>query len=168
MAYSLTQLNQMDESAFVAALGAIFEDSPAIAQSSYSYRPFESIQQLHQLMVTIVNAFSLEEKLALIRTHPDLGTRAKMTKASVQEQAGVGLDRLSEEEFERLQFLNQTYLQKFGFPFIIAVKVQTKATILEAFERRLHNDIPAEIEQAITEIAKIACFRLDDQIYQDG
>ena len=165
MAYSLTELNQMDKSAFVAALGAIFEDSPAIAQSSYSYRPFESIQQLHQQMVTIVNAFSPEEKLTLIRAHPDLGTRAKMTEASVQEQAGVGLDQLNGEEIERLQFLNQTYLQKFGFPFIIAVKVQTKATILEAFERRLQNDVSAEIEQAITEIAKIAWFRLADQIY---
>jgi 2-oxo-4-hydroxy-4-carboxy-5-ureidoimidazoline decarboxylase len=116
-------------------------------------------------MVTIVNAFSPEEKLTLIRAHPDLGTRAKMTEASVQEQAGVGLDQLNGEEFERLQFLNQTYLQKFGFPFIIAVKVQTKATILEAFERRLQNDVSAEIEQAITEIAKIAWFRLADQIY---
>ena len=100
-------------------------------------------------------------KLALIRAHPDLGSKAKMAEASVQEQAGVGLDRLSLEEFTRFETLNQAYRDKFGFPFIIAVKDQTKESILLAFETRLKNDISSEIEAAITEISRIAELRLE-------
>jgi 2-oxo-4-hydroxy-4-carboxy-5-ureidoimidazoline decarboxylase len=164
MPHSIAQLNQMDESAFVAALGEIFEDTPEIARRTWLYTPFVDINALHQRMVSIVHDFSLEEKLILIRAHPDLGMRAKMATASLQEQAGVGLDRLSPEAFERLQTLNQAYRQKFAFPFIIAVKDQTLDTILSAFDRRLNHDITAEIHQAITEITKIARFRLEDSV----
>ncbi len=121
---------------------------------------------LHQKMVDVVNAMSQEEQLALIRAHPDLGSKAKMADASVQEQAGVGLDRLSPSEFERFQTLNQTYKETFGFPFIIAVKNHTKTSILDAFEQRLHYSAEAEIQQAITEISQIAQFRLLDVVKQ--
>jgi 2-oxo-4-hydroxy-4-carboxy-5-ureidoimidazoline decarboxylase len=160
MPYSIAQLNQMDETAFVAALGAIFEDTPEIARETSYYRPFTDRHSLYQQMIAIVHYFSPEEKLALIRAHPDLGTRAKMAEASVQEQAGVGLDRLSPEEFDRFQNLNQAYRQKFDFPFIIAVKDHTKESILAAFEERLLNDGATEIDRALTEIGKIARFRL--------
>jgi 2-oxo-4-hydroxy-4-carboxy-5-ureidoimidazoline decarboxylase len=164
MPYSIAQLNQMDENAFVAALGAIFEDTPEIAQETWQYRPFTDRHSLYQQMIAIVDYFSPEEKLALIRAHPDLGTRAKMAAASLQEQAGVGLDRLSPEEFDRLQNLNQAYRQKFDFPFIIAVKEHTQESILAAFEERLANEVATEIERAIAEIGKIAGFRLAEAI----
>ncbi|MEG3438326.1 2-oxo-4-hydroxy-4-carboxy-5-ureidoimidazoline decarboxylase [Pannus brasiliensis CCIBt3594] len=164
MSYSIESLNQMDEAAFVSALGAIFEDTPEIARETWQYRPFTDVNSLYTRMIAIVNAFSLEEKLTLIRAHPDLGTRAKMADASVKEQAGVGLDRLTPEEFDRFQSLNQAYRDKFGFPFIIAVKNHTKESILDNFEERLSNEVGEEIDRAIAEIGKIAGFRLADTV----
>ncbi len=161
MSFSIEQLNQMNQEAFVEALGAVFEDTPAIAHQTWNDRPFRDVADLHQKMVQVVNGMSSDEQLALIKAHPDLGSRAKMAEASVQEQAGVGLDRLSPEEYQRFQSLNQAYKTKFGFPFIIAVKNHTKASILNAFEQRLQNSIEAEKQQALSEIAQIAHFRLE-------
>lgn len=164
MPYSLPDLNQMSQSEFVAALGAVFEDTPTIAQAAWHKRPFASLSELHQSMVEVVQAFTTEEQLALIRAHPDLGSKAKMAEASVQEQSGVGLDRLTAEEYDRFHTLNQAYKDRFGFPFIIAVKNHTKSSILEAFEQRLQNSASAEQIQALTEIYQIAHFRLQDLV----
>lgn len=161
MIYAIAELNALDEAAFVEILGPIFEDTPAITRQAWTYRPFENFIALYQRMTSIVNHLDLEAKLALIRAHPDLGSKAKMAEASVQEQAGVGLDRLGLEEFTRFETLNQAYRDKFGFPFIIAVKDQTKESILFAFETRLKNDISSEIETAMTEINRIAELRLE-------
>ena len=111
-------------------------------------------------MMVVVMGFDDAQKLALVRAHPDLGSKVKMAAASVQEQAGVGLDRLSASEFARFQQLNQSYLEKFNFPLIIAVKNHTKSSILEAFDRRLENSAEVELATAIEEISQIARFRL--------
>lgn len=160
MAYSIAALNHMSQPEFVAALGAVFEDTPAIAAQAWQHRPFASRADLHQKMAAIVAALSPDQQLALIRVHPDLGSKAQMAAASVQEQAGVGLDRLSADEFERFHRLNQAYKAKFGFPFIVAVKNHTKDSILQAFEQRLPNSLEGEREKAIAEISQIAYFRL--------
>lgn len=164
MPYSLTELNQMNQSAFVEALGEIFEQTPSIASEVWKQRPFTDVDDLHQKMLTVVNSMSDEQQLALIRAHPDLGSKAKMAEASVQEQAGVGLDRLSAEEYDRFHRLNDQYKSQFGFPFIIAVKNHTKSSILEAFETRLQHSQPDEMRQAIAEISQIARFRLLQQV----
>ncbi|MEB3308613.1 MAG: 2-oxo-4-hydroxy-4-carboxy-5-ureidoimidazoline decarboxylase [Snowella sp.] len=164
MVYSIVQLNEMTQAGFTEVLSKIFEDSPWVAQESWTKRPFEDVNALHQVMVEMVNNSSLQKQLDLICAHPDLATKAKMAEASVKEQAGVGLDRLSAEEYERFQHLNQAYKDKFGFPFIIAVKNHTKESILEAFEKRLNNSQEAEKDQALTEIGTIAKFRLLDLI----
>lgn len=166
MPYSLADLNQMDQAAFVAALGAVFEHTPAIAHQTWYQRPFTSVTALHQAMIQVMHSLSSAEQLALILAHPDLGSKAKMAPASVQEQAGAGLDRLSPEEYDRFHHLNQTYRETFGFPFIIAVKQHTKTSILAAFEQRLHNSAATEQAQALAEIAEIAHFRLLDLIPQ--
>lgn len=162
--YTLNQLNHMDQTAFVAAVGAVFEHTPQIAAQAWLHRPFQDVDQLHQTMATIVQSLTESEQLALIRAHPDLGSRAKMAPASVSEQAGAGLDRLSPEEYERFQTLNRQYLTKFDFPFIIAVKQHTKASILEAFDCRLQSSREEERAQAIAEITQIAKFRLLDWV----
>jgi len=167
MQYSLVELNQMSQDTFTEALAAIFEDTPAVARRTWDDRPFANIPDLHAKMVTVVNSTTQEEKLALIQAHPDLGSKAKMAEASVNEQAGAGLDRLSVAEFDRLQFLNREYRQKFGFPFIVAVKKHTKTSILEAFERRLDNSPETEMQQALAEIYEIARFRLESTIGKD-
>ncbi len=164
MPYSLDAINQMSQAQFVSALGGIFEQTPLIAQSAWHDRPFESVEDLHQKMTAIVHALDLEAQLALITAHPDLGSKAKMADASVKEQAGVGLDRLTPDEYDRFQSLNQAYKDRFGFPFIVAVKNHTKTSILAAFEERLQHSQPEEQQRAIAEICQIAYFRLMDQV----
>lgn len=164
MSKAIAQLNQMRQEEFVSVFGTLFEHTPEIAQKAWNYRPFKDAIQLHQKMIDVVEMMSKDEQIALIRAHPDLGSKAKMAEASVQEQAGLGLDRLDSQEYARFQLLNQAYKNKFGFPFIIAVKNQTKASFLEAFERRLPNNIETEIAQAIAEINKIAWFRLQNLV----
>jgi 2-oxo-4-hydroxy-4-carboxy-5-ureidoimidazoline decarboxylase len=161
---SLSELNQMSQDEFSAVLGKIWEETPEIAEKTWHYRPFDDLEALYQAMVAIVSKMSEAEQLALIKVHPDLGSKTKMAEASVQEQAGIGLDRLSESEYQRFQFLNQAYKDKFGFPFIIAVKYQTKESILEAFEQRLKNNRELEKQQALTEINKIAWLRLESVV----
>ena len=160
--YSLHDLNQMSQDEFVSVLGEVFEHTPKIAEAVWQQRPFATVADLHQDMIDVVkNSFSIDEQLALIQAHPDLGSKTKMAEASVQEQAGLGLDRLTPEEFDRFQRLNQAYKAKFGFPFIVAVKNHTKASILETFEQRLNHSADVERERALSEIFQIARFRLD-------
>lgn len=160
----LEQLNQVSEIEFISSLAAIFEHSPWVAENVVSKRPFSSLENLHVAMVGVVKAAPLETQLTLIRAHPDLGAKLKMSQQSVSEQAGLGLDRLSPTEFERFSSLNTAYREKFGFPFIVAVRNHTRASILEQFVVRLEHDIDLEIKTALEEIATIAKFRLQDLI----
>ena len=152
----------MSQDTFTSILGTTFEDTPAIAHQVWNDRPFASLSDLHQKMVQIMQQMSLAEQIALIKAHPDLGSRAKMAEASVKEQAGAGLDQLTTEEYDRLFTLNQAYKNKFGFPFITTVRTQTKASIFAALDRRLQNTAEAETQQALAEIAQIARLRLLD------
>ena len=165
--YKIAQLNQMSQAEFTEALGEIWEETPAIAQKAWHHQPFADTEAIYQTMVDIVHNMSDREQLALIKAHPDLGSKAKMAEASAQEQAGVGLDRLSESEYQRFQTLNQAYKDKFNFSFIVAVKYHTKESILEAFESRLKNSQQQEKQQALTEISKIARLRLESLINFD-
>ncbi|MGF1539499.1 MAG: 2-oxo-4-hydroxy-4-carboxy-5-ureidoimidazoline decarboxylase [Pleurocapsa sp.] len=161
---TITQLNQMSQEEFTAILGEIWEETPAIARQAWLSKPFGNLEDLYQSMVAIVDRLSETEQLALIQAHPDLGSKTKMAEASVQEQARVGLDRLSESEYQRFQSLNQAYKDKFGFPLIIAVKNLTVENILEAFINRLENSPEQEKQQALIEIKKIARLRLETAI----
>ncbi len=153
-------LNQMSQEEFTEALGSIFEHTPAIATTAWQARPFTDIENLHQTMAAIVMKMTDKEQLQLICAHPDLGSKVKMADASVQEQSTIGLDRLSAEEYDRFQQLNQSYKEKFDFPYIIAVRNHTKDTILMNFMERLQNNLDTEKKQAIAEIIEIARWRL--------
>jgi 2-oxo-4-hydroxy-4-carboxy-5-ureidoimidazoline decarboxylase len=166
MPYSLAELNEMSQAEFVAALGAVFEDTPAISKITWHTRPFTSVSDLHQQMIDVMHTLSPDRQLVLIQAHPDLGSKARMAEASVNEQAGAGFDRLSPQEYEQFHRLNQTYTEKFGFPFIIAVKKHRKESILAAFQRRLENSVEQERQQALVEIAEIARFRLNDIVLE--
>jgi 2-oxo-4-hydroxy-4-carboxy-5-ureidoimidazoline decarboxylase len=164
--YSLKDLNQSSQAEFVAALGDIFEQTPAIAATVWQQRPFTNRADLHAKMLAIVQALTLEDQLTLILAHPDLGSKARMAITSVQEQASAGLDQLTPGEYERFLELNQRYRGKFGFPFIIAVKHHSKASILEAFQQRLGNSIAQEQQQALAEIGEIARLRLESCVLE--
>lgn len=160
MSYSIPNINQMAQPEFVRTFGSVFEQTPNIAEQAWHQRPFLDLDHLHRVMVKSVEQMSEAAQLELIRSHPDLGSRLKMAPASVQEQTSVGLDRLSSSEYEQFQSLNTSYQTKFGFPFVMAVKGQTKETILAAFTERLKNTLVSEQQQALSEIAKIASLRL--------
>jgi 2-oxo-4-hydroxy-4-carboxy-5-ureidoimidazoline decarboxylase len=162
---TLEELNRMDRDAFTGALGWIFEHSQWVAERSWARRPFDSLASLHKAMVREVSDSDTDAQVALIRAHPDLGARARMSDASVDEQASAGLDRLTPAEFERLHRLNAAYGEKFGFPFIYAVKGSTMHDILRALEERLAGDPPAEHATALAQIYRIAQFRLEDTIH---
>ena len=164
MAYSLANLNQMSQEAFVDSLGSIFEHTPEIPAQVWHQRPFQSVEDLHAKMASEVNMLPRSAKMMLVFAHPDLGSRVQMTNTSAREQVGAGLDQLTPTEYLQFKTLNQTYRDKFGFPFIIAVKKQTKESILAAFAVRLQNTVEEEFQRAIAEITDIAWFRLIETV----
>ena len=156
---------------FVSRFGGIFEHSPFIAERAYDAG---TIQQpltsggVHSALADVFRAASAEERLGVLRAHPDLAGRlaiaGKLTEDSRKEQAGAGLDRLSPEEHARFTSLNRAYVEKFGFPFIIAVKGLSKDDILAAFETRIGNDRDAEFATATAQVEKIALLRLQSML----
>jgi 2-oxo-4-hydroxy-4-carboxy-5-ureidoimidazoline decarboxylase len=164
---TLAALNALDRDAFVQVVGWIFEHSPWIAERAWVRRPFSSVQELHGALVEEMYAAQADEQLGLLRAHPDLGARMRMSHASTGEQSSAGLDRLTPHDFDRLQRLNADYRQKFGFPFLFAVKGSTPAEILEALQQRLPRDHQSEFAEGLRQVAKIARFRLEETIAPD-
>ena len=162
---TVADLSQLGQADFVAQLGDIFEHSPWVAERAWSARPFASLDALHAAMVAAVDAAAETEQLALIRAHPDLAGKeaaaGTLTAASTGEQRGAGLDQCSAEELARLRRLNAQYRERFGFPFVIAVKGLSRYQIMDAVEARLAHDRADEFRACLTEIGKIARFRLD-------
>lgn len=158
----------LDRSAFVARYGGVFEHSPFIAERAFDAGSIEeplSAVSVHAALAAQFRAASEAERLGVLRAHPDLAGKLAiaggLTEDSRKEQAGAGLDRLSPEEHARFTELNTAYVEKFGFPFIIAVKGLTKDDILAAFELRIHNDGAQELETAAAQVEKIARLRLE-------
>jgi 2-oxo-4-hydroxy-4-carboxy-5-ureidoimidazoline decarboxylase len=160
-AMTLADLNTGSQTGFVTTLGGVFEHSPWVAARAWERRPFASLDALHAAMVDTLAAAGADAQLAVLRAHPDLGTRARMSDASAGEQAGAGLDQLTPEEFERLHELNHDYRETFGFPFLFAVKGATKHDILAALERRRHAARDEEFAEALRQVGRIARFRLE-------
>jgi len=161
---TIDELNSLDREKFVAAIGFVFEDSPWVAERAFAAKPFRDIEALHAAMVAEVEKAKPEQQLALLRAHPDLGTRARISSASEAEQAGAGLNALTTEEFERLQRLNSLYRARFGFPFLFAVKGSTKYDVLQALEQRVGALPEAEYREALRQVYRIAEFRLRDAL----
>ena len=151
-----------------AALGFAFELSPWVVERAWEARPFATVEQMHAAMMAVLDAATTADKLALIRAHPELAGKAAIAKAltaeSNAEQASAGLDRLTPEEFERFHQLNSAYAARFGFPFIIAVRLNDKTSILAAMQARLNNDEAQEIAEAISQIGHISRLRLQDAV----
>jgi 2-oxo-4-hydroxy-4-carboxy-5-ureidoimidazoline decarboxylase len=164
-AVTLETLNAMDRAGFRAALGAVFEGSPWVAERAWDARPFPTVGAVHAAMRAAVTNAPDAERLALLRAHPDLAGKAAragaMSTASIAEQSTVGLDRLTDEEFRRFERLNDAYHERFGFPFVIAVRRHDKTAILAAFERRLRNTADEEILAALAEVFDITRMRLE-------
>src|SRR5690242_9936082 len=158
-ALALSEVNRLDRARFVAALGAACENSPWVIERAWAGRPFADVAALHAAIRRAIAAASPEEKVAFLRAHPDLAGKAAragdMTAHSVSEQSSAGLDRMSDDEYARFDRLNRGYREKFGFPFIVAVRKHTKASLLREFERRLGHDAATEVATALDEIGDI-------------
>src|SRR5258705_801763 len=167
----LAELNACSKADFVAALANIFEYSPWIAEQAAERRPFAGIRALFEAMMGVVDRAPADIRLALIKAHPDLANKtqraAGLTAESNAEQNSVGLDRLSDAEFEAVERVNNAYRAKFGFPYIVCARRQTRDSILRDFEHRLPNDARTETQVSIAEIYRIAALRLDQLVTAD-
>jgi N-carbamoyl-L-amino-acid hydrolase len=157
---------------FVAQLDGTYEHSPWIAERAASARPFSSLVALKMALVHAVREAGRDAQLGLIRAHPELAGKAMVSKTltaeSTNEQSKAGLTNCSPQEFDRIQQLNASYNQKFGFPFILAVRGPrgmglNKAEIIATFERRLGNHPDFELAECLRNIHRIAEIRLNDK-----
>jgi 2-oxo-4-hydroxy-4-carboxy-5-ureidoimidazoline decarboxylase len=168
---TLSDLNARSKDDFVTALANIFEYSPWIAEQAASARPFAGVTQLFAAMKAAVDDAAPELRLALIKAHPDLANKtqraAGLTAESNAEQNSVGLDRLSDAEYEAFERVNNAYREKFEFPYIVCVRRHTKDSILRDFERRLPSDVTTEVATSIAEISRIAALRVDQLVNSD-
>ncbi|MCV3738149.1 2-oxo-4-hydroxy-4-carboxy-5-ureidoimidazoline decarboxylase [Rhizobium sp. TRM96647] len=165
----------MTRADFIARFGGVFEHSPFIAERAYDAGTIAApltADGLHEAMAAQFRAASADEQFGVLRAHPDLAGRlaiaGELTEDSRKEQAGAGLDRLSAAEHARFTALNAAYVEKFGFPFIIAVKGLTKDDILSAFETRIENSREQEFETAKAQVERIALLRLGALLPGDG
>ena len=150
-----------DRETFVATYGPLFEHSPWVAEDAYANGPFENDDEVYEALTAAMYAAPRERQIELIRAHPDLGAKARMTTASTREQAGAGLDRLAPEEYEALMRANTAYKERFCMPFVICVGEHDTHSIIDAARERVHNDPDAELATALGEVAKIAKLRLE-------
>ncbi|BBH19955.1 uricase [Paenibacillus baekrokdamisoli] len=164
MIITLWQLNTLSREIFVHLIGGIFEHSPWVADKAWEQRPFHSCQELHEAMMRTVHKAAPEQVLSLIRSHPDLVTRLEISEFSTLEQKGSGLDCLSPEQFKQFSNLNRAYVEKFGFPFVYAIRGKSKEDILEALKARMEHTPIEERQLALVEIGRITKFRIQDVV----
>lgn len=162
---TLDELNALQRDAFVTALGAIYEHSPWVAEDVFALRPFAGVDEVHAAMSKAVVDAGEDAQLALLRAHPQLAGKAalrgELTEDSTREQQGAGLDQCSPEEYAQLHALNDQYQQRFGFPFILAVRGHTRASILANMAARVDNAREEEFAEALHQVDRIARFRLE-------
>ncbi len=163
---TLNTLNQASKSDFINYLKNIYEHAPWVAEQAYALKPFSSINDLHTKMQHCVLNSSDAIKHQLICNHPELAGReasqGTLTQASQSEQQHSGLNHCSAEELQQFKQYNTDYRKHFGFPFVVAVKGLTRYDILTLMQQRLNNPKQQEFDTCISEIGKIARFRLMD------
>jgi 2-oxo-4-hydroxy-4-carboxy-5-ureidoimidazoline decarboxylase len=162
---ALEELSSLGKSDFVARFGGVFEHSPWVAERAWHKRPFASLEDLHRVMLGAVGDASREEKLSLIRAHPELAGGEALTVASTSEQARLGFNRLSKNELEQMNELNRRYREKFGFPCIVALKLhRDRQSVMAEMARRSKNPQDEEIRNALQQIGHIARGRLEKML----
>ena len=162
----LSSLNALDQKEFVAALGAVFEHSPWVAERAWEKRPFTDVNGLHSGLMAVVLDAAHFEKLTLIRAHPELAgreaTQGGLTADSSTEQGRLGFTALTNEEFLRMGEINRQYREKFGFPCIVALRLHaSRESVVNEMRRALGGDHASEIERALSQIGEIVRGRLD-------
>jgi OHCU decarboxylase len=164
------QASAMGKAEFVAEFGDIFEHSAWIADRVWDSglnANHDSAAGLHSAFADVIHAAEMQQKLTLLRAHPELGlgvaSEKDLTAASQAEQQGAGLDQCSADEFAEFQRLNDSYRARFGFPFIMAVKGYRRGEILEAFRKRMENTREQELQTAVEQVIRIGLFRIESK-----
>jgi len=161
----LNKIDKLSKTEFTEVFGNIFENASWIAEKLYQQKPFNSFNDLSYKMISIFEGIDNQKKLKILNSHPDLADKAKigsLTPDSNKEQSNAGLDQCSEKEFNDFKNLNLEYKNKFGFPFIIAVKGKSKSEILESFKKRIISDKENEFFEAVDQVKKISLLRLEE------
>ena len=160
----INKINKLSKSEFVKVFANIFENAIWIAEKLYEQKPFDNFEELSLKILNIFETSTNEKKLKILRDHPDLANKTKissLTPDSLKEQTSAGLDQCTETEFNEFKKLNNSY-KKFGFPFILAVKGKTKIEILNNFKKRISSDQETEFNEAVKQVKQIAIFRLKE------
>ena len=160
----INKINKLSKSEFIKVFANIFENSSWIAEELYNQKPFNNFEELSSKILNIFETATKDKQLKILKAHPDLANKTKissLTPDSLKEQASVGLDQCTEEEFNEFKKLNDTY-KKFGFPFILAVNGKTKIEILNNFRKRISSDPEIEFDEAVKQVKQIASLRLKE------
>ena len=160
----INKINKLSKSEFIKVFANIFENTRWIAEELYNQKPFNDFEELSSKILNIFETATKEKKLKILKDHPDLANKAKislLTPDSLKEQTSAGLDQCTEEEFNEFKKLNDNY-KKFGFPFILAVKGKTKIEILNNFRKRVSSDPEIEFAEAVKQVKQIANMRLKE------
>ena len=160
----INKINKLPKSEFIKVFANIFENAIWIAEKLYNKKPFNNFEELSSKMLNIFEAAKKEQQLKILKDHPDLANKTKissLTPDSLKEQTSAGLDQCTEEEFNEFKKLNDSY-KKFGFPFILAIKGKTKTEILNNFKKRIYSDSETEFNEAIKQVKQIASLRLNE------
>tara|TARA_B100000700_G_scaffold234156_1_gene259489 strand:- start:30 stop:527 length:498 start_codon:yes stop_codon:yes gene_type:complete len=163
---SIDTINNLNKSDFLTIFGNVFEKTDWIAEKVFELKPFKDLNDLSLKMFDLYKKTQKKNILKILNSHPELTVGKKLTLESKSEQAGAELNECSVEEFDEFKKLNLEYKNKFGFPFIIAVKGKNKNEILNNFRQRILNNVESEFEEAKKQVKKIATFRLNEIINQ--
>ena len=159
------KIEKLSETEFTEVFGNIFENANWIAKKLYEQKPYKNFQDLSKKMINIFESADYQDKLKILNSHPDLADKTKigtLTKDSNKEQNSAGLDQCTEKEFNQFKNLNLEYKNKFGFPFILAVKGKKKSEILLNFKKRVLSDKKNEFSEGVSQVIKIASLRLEE------
>ena len=161
---SIDSINKLNKSDFLTIFANVFEKTDWIAEKVFELKPFIDFNDLSSKMLNLYEECNKENILLILNSHPELAVAKKLTSESKLEQAGAKLNECNLEEFEEFKKLNLDYKNKFGFPFIIAVKGKNKNEILNNFRQRILNDVESEFKEAKNQVKKIATFRFNEII----
>jgi len=159
---SVDKVNKLSKYHFISIFGNVFEKTKWIAEETYELKPFNDLKELFNKMLEVFEKSNKTKHLKILNTHPSLVIEKKLTHDSKKEQNDSNLNQCSDGEFEEFKKLNKEYKEKFGFPFIIAVKGKNKKKILDEFKIRISNNADIEFNEAKKQIKKIAIFRLNE------
>ena len=161
---SIEEVNQLSENDFISTFGNVFEKTNWIANKAFNSKPYKSFNEFITKIIKIYENSSKEDCLKIFNAHPELAVEKKLTEDSHKEQKSANLNQCNKDEFNEFKNLNIEYRNKFGFPFIIAVKGKNKNEILNNFRKRIKNEINLEFNEAKGQVKKIATFRLNEII----